>query len=172
MLSENLRSHSLPLNTHHSPPLLVAILHFCFHIKNDHPRSSQASLTLVKNLCRVFRCKFQLHYVFSVYILRETSWHYESQREGDKDLISWFAIVSPSKKNTTQANTQSMSEFSEPRRHHSPTPPPPPPSLLSPPLSTWTANWVIIIVDKEFLKGASTSNCFRYQDGTHLLLSL
>lgn len=86
-------------------------------------------------------------------------------KQGRNKLISANASSSPKTNNAAQVDTQSHeSELSQSLRRHSPTPlspPPPPPSL---PLPTWTVHWVITINDKESLKGASTPNCFRYQD--------
>lgn len=79
--------------------------------------------------------------------------------------ISANASSSPKTNNAAQVDTQShKSELPQSLRRHSPTPlssPLPPPSL---PLPTWTVHWAITINDKESLKGASTPNCFRYQD--------
>lgn len=86
-------------------------------------------------------------------------------KQGHNMLISANASSSPKTNNVAQVNTQSdKSELSQSSHRHSPPPLSPPPPPPSPPLPTWTVYWVITINDKESLKGASTSNCFRYQD--------
>lgn len=86
-------------------------------------------------------------------------------KQGRNKLISANASSSPKTNNAAQVNTQSHeSELSQSSRRRSLPPPPPPPS---PPLPTWTVNWVITINDKESLKGASPT-VFGTRTGIHL----
>lgn len=89
-------------------------------------------------------------------------------KQGRNKLISANASSSPKTNSAAQVNTQSHeSELSQSSRRHSPPPLSPPPPPPSPPLPTWTVNWVTTINDKESLKGASQT-FFGTRTGIHL----